>query len=182
MDNDELEKILDEVGDPLPASDAPIDITKIEPPIIEEPITPTAVVPAPPAPPPVAQSAPSDPAQIDATQLLKQYLSVYEKFLNNYDSDRAQIEKTIKHLEDIVFNFPGAPRVNLEMLVAAQRTKAETNGNIVKALDSIAKILAAAKGTQVLINNNNSSGTQMDLAKILSQPLYPDEMRKTSIL
>lgn len=170
-ENEELENLLDEIADPLPA-DAPIDIIKIEPPIVEE----QNVVP-PPAPPALPAEVPADGLQIDASQLLRQYLTVYEKFLNNYDDDRAQIERTIKHLEQVVFNIPGAPRVNLEMLVAAQRTKAETNGNIVKALDSIAKILAAAKGTQVLINNNNGNSAQLDLAKILSSPLYPDEKR-----
>lgn len=180
-DNDELQNMLDEIGgdkDPLPTG-SPIDITKIEPPIIEEP-----VAPAPPAapPPPAAPIIPKvemvaiDPNQIDAGKLLKQYLAVYEKFLTNYDADRDQIEKTIHHLEDIVLNVGGAQRVHVEMLVAALRVKTETNGNVVKALDSIAKILAAAKGTQVLINNNNGS-TQVDLAKILAQPLYPDERR-----
>jgi hypothetical protein len=171
-ENNELESILDEIRDPLPTEAMPIDITKIEPPLVEE--APQAIAPVPAE---VQPAPPSDSLQIDASQLLKQYLTVYEKFLNNYDDDRAQIERTIKHLENVVFNIPGAPRVNLEMLVAAQRTKAETNGNIVKALDSIAKILAAAKGTQVLINNNNNGSAQLDLAKILSSPLYPDEKR-----
>jgi hypothetical protein len=177
-EDEELKNVLDEIGnvDPLPTNS--IDITKIEPPLVEEPVLP--VFPSNPTDltnPATTVVANPEPVQFDPAQLLRQYLTVYEKFLVNYDSDRAQIEKTIKHLEDVVFNMPGAPRVNLEMLVAALRTKAETNGNIVKALDSVAKILAAAKGTQVLINNNNSGSAQMDLAKILSTPAYPDEKR-----
>lgn len=174
-DNEELQNMLNEIGgdkDPLPSGQA-IDITKIEPPLAEEPMVPA---PAPPPTPTLPVVPPVDPNQIDAAKLLKQYLAVYEKFLTNYDADRDQIEKTIKHLEDIVLNVGGAQRVHVEMLVAALRVKTETNGNVVKALDSIAKILAAAKGTQVLINNN-STNTQVDLAKILAQPLYPDEQR-----
>lgn len=179
-DNEELQNMLDEIGgdkDPLPAG-SPIDITKIEPPLAEEPVVsaPPPTLPAP-APAPVEMST-IDPNQIDAAKLLKQYLAVYEKFLTNYDADRDQIEKTIKHLEDLVLNVGGAQRVHVEMLVAALRVKSETNGNVVKALDSIAKILAAAKGTQVLINNNNNGSAQIDLAKILAQPLYPDEQRR----
>lgn len=176
MDEDEnLKNVLDEIGgtvDPLAVD--PIDITKIQPPIVEEPLLLPPI--QPPADATLVEVKP-DAMQIDAAKLVKQYLTVYEKFLNNYDADRGQIEKTIKHLEDIVFNVGGAQRVHIEMLVAALRTKAETNGNIVKALDSVAKILAAAKGTQVLINNNNSSSAQQDLAKILEKPLYPDEKR-----
>lgn len=168
MDNenkDELENLLNEMeSDPLP-----VDITKIEVPIVEEP-EPTAVVPAVPTP---VVPTPA-PEQIDAAKLIKQYLTVYEKFLTNYDTDRAQIERTIHHLEDIVFNVSGAQRVHIEMLVAALRTKAETGGNIVKAMDSLAKILAAAKGTQVLISNTNNN-IQQDLDEILKKPLYPDE-------
>ena len=173
-ENDELKDILNELGgDPLPGDGQPIDITKIEPPIVEEPVLSEPVPPA--APPIKVDVQPMDPAQLDATKLVKQFLAVHEKFLNNYDADRDQIERTIKHLEDIVFNVQGAQRVHLEMLVAALRTKSETNGNVVKAMDSIAKILAASKGTQVLINNNNSSNAQQDLAEILRTPLYPDE-------
>lgn len=174
MDNeqDELKNLLDEVGvDPLPAG-TPIDITKIEPPLIEEPVL---TDPAPPPALPLPVDPKPDQAMVDAAKLVNQYLAVYEKFLNNYDADRAQIEKTIKHLEDIVFNVGGAQRVHVEMLVAALRTKAETGGNIVKAMDSLAKILAAAKGTQVLINNNNNNNNQRDLANILNAKPYPDE-------
>lgn len=187
MDEESLEDVLNEISgnvDPLPTG-SPIDITKIQPPIIEEPFEPTTPAPvqepellAPSKPPDVMMvEVKPDPMQIDAAKLVKQYLTVYEKFLSNYDADRGQIEKTIKHLEDIVFNVGGAQRVHIEMLVAALRTKSETNGNIVKALDSVAKILAAAKGTQVLINNNNAGSAQQDLAKILEKPLYPDEKR-----
>lgn len=181
-ENEELKNVLDEIGaqDPLPTG-SPIDITKIQPPIVEEPepVQQPVALSAPNTPPTtdIAVTAPTEVAQIDAAKLIKQYLTVYEKFLNNYDADRDQIERTIKHLEDIVFNVGGAQRVHIEMLVAALRTKAETGGNIVKALDSVAKILAAAKGTQVLINNNNSGSAQVDLAKILERPPYPDELR-----
>lgn len=177
--NEELKNILDSLSegkDPLPPVE-PIDIIKIQPPLVQEEVQ----EPAPPAPPPVpavpisAEVMSQD--QIDAMKLMRQYVTVYDKFLKNYDTDREQIEKTINHLEDIVFNVGGAQRVHIEMLVAALRTKAETNGNIVKALDSVAKILAATKGTQVLIQNNNNNNTQKDLAEILKSPLYPDETR-----
>lgn len=172
-DNEELKQVLDSIADgkdPLP----PVDITKIEPPIVEDPLPPE--LPAPPAPAPTEVVEAPSTSVIDAPKLVKQYLDVYEKFLTNYDSDRDQIEKTIKHLEDVVFNVGSAQRVHIEMLVAALRTKAETNGNIVKAMDSVAKILAAAKGTQILINNSNGN-MQKDLAAILKTPLYPDEQR-----
>jgi len=180
-ENDELKNILDSLSDgkdPLPAA-APIDITKIQPPLVQEEEQAQTPPPAPPPAPPVV-AVPAEvmsQEQIDAMKLMRQYISVYDKFLKNYDTDREQIEKTISHLEDIVFNVGGAQRVHIEMLVAALRTKAETNGNIVKALDSVAKILAATKGTQVLIQNNNNNNAQKDLAEILKAPLYPDEHR-----
>lgn len=127
------------------------------------------VIPAP-AQPVEAKETAADEAQ----KLLKIFMDVSNMILNNYKDDRNQIEKTIQYLDNMSQMGPKGGRVYVEMLVAALRTKAETNTNVVKVLDAMAKFISAGKGTQIFVQQNNSA-TPSDLAQLLDSPRYPDE-------
>lgn len=126
---------------------------------------------------PIQPTAPAvtDQQQQQIAEYAKKFTEVANEILSNYKADRDQINDTIVFLENLVFNS-AAERVHVEMLVAAERTKAETNATAVKLLDSYAKFLSATKGTNVFVQNNNLS-VQDDLKTLLSKPLYPDEQK-----
>lgn len=125
--------------------------------------------------PSATEVAVSNETPDELSQLLLKFRTIADTVLNNYELDRGQIEKTIQHLDQIVQMGPKVPRVYVEMLVSALRTKAETNANAVKLLDALAKLLSAGKGTQIFMNQRvNAPG---DLAKLLETPPFPDEVR-----
>lgn len=112
----------------------------------------------------------------EVQKIFKKFLDVSNTILLNYSADRNQIEKTIQYLDTMTQMGPKSGRVYIEMLVAALRTKAETNTNAVKLLDAMAKLLSAGKGTQIFVQQNQASAPS-DLAKLLETPEYPDEKR-----
>lgn len=111
--------------------------------------------------------------QID--RYAKKFTEVADDILGNFKTDRDQINDTIEYLENIVLNGAGQ-RVHVEMLVAALRTKSETNASAVKLLDSYAKFLAATKGTNVFVQNNHTT-IQDDLTQLLAKAPYLDEIK-----
>lgn len=126
---------------------------------------------------PVTQTVAAMPPPADQLQInefAKKFSEVAGEILGNYKADRDQINDTIEFLENLVFNSTGQ-RVHVEMLVAAERTKAETNATAVKLLDSYAKFLAATKGTNIFVQNNHTT-IQDDLQQILAKGPYLDEI------
>lgn len=117
------------------------------------------------------------PQDQKAENVLKNFIekfnNVANKVLDNYDSDRNQLEDTIKFLDDVV-RSGSSNRVYVEMLVATLRTKTDANTNAVKLLDSIAKMVSASKNTS-LTNEESAESVQDDLKDILNKPQYPDE-------
>jgi len=109
----------------------------------------------------------------EVQQLVSRFKQIADVILTNYNSDRDQIEDTIKHLDSIVQMGPKVPRVYVEMLVSALRVKTETSGNVVKLLDSLAKLLSAGKNTQIFTASVNTSPA--DLKALLDVPRFPDE-------
>lgn len=165
-DDPELKQLLNELAsEPAAPEPAPDPIPD-----------PKALVPAAS----VTVAPVDDPAgQQRISEFVKKFGEVSNEILNNYKSDRDQINDTIEYLENIVFNAAGKG-VHIEMLVAALRTKAETNASAVKLLDSLAKFLAATKNTSVFVQNNNNTSIQEDLAKILAKAPYLDETKKAN--
>lgn len=160
----ELKSVLGDVEPPkseneLAVSDE-IITDEVEQPTITRPIVPS--------------ETPTD-ANGELQHLLSQFKNVADTVLNNYNADRNQIEGVIQFLDQMVQMGPKTPRVYVEMLVAALRTKTETNTNAVKLLDSLAKLLSAGKGTSVFVNQGQSFDSS-DLKKLLDAPAFPDEM------
>lgn len=165
----ELKKLLNDLaqenGEPVVEQPVDIPVEMPSPKDLEE------VAPAPPTPVVV-----KDENDLQISAFVKKFGEVANDILGNYKADRDQINDTIEYLENIVFNA-GGQRVHMEMLVAALRTKAETNASTVKVLDSLAKFLAATKGTNVFVQNNHTT-IQDDLQGILAKGPYLDEMKR----
>ena len=176
MDDTELPFENEELKDLLGDADVS-EVTESQP----EPVA--EVKPQPPIAEPVAEPAPvvevkQNMVPEDETQkIFKKFLDISNTILQNYNADRQQIEKTIEYLDNMTQLGPKSGRVYVEMLVAALRTKAETNTNAVKLLDAMAKFLSAGKGTPIFIQQNQGVAPT-DLAKLLEAPEYPDERRK----
>jgi hypothetical protein len=166
MDNEDLKDILSDVVDPLVSGGAetnesvPVthDVAEIET-NISKPVS-------------VTHDVAEDTDEI--RDLVNRFKDTANEILRNYRSDRDQIEDTISFLYNAVQLGPQTPRVYVEMLVAALRTKAETSTNAVKVLDSLAKLLAAGKGTQIFMQNNTITPNDA-LAELLKTPEFLDE-------
>jgi ABC-type transporter Mla subunit MlaD len=164
----ELDKLLSEGLDPL---------ENIKP-DVEKPLKQAVV-----EQPAVNQVAINEQQNVDLTskdndilhKFINKFNDVASKVLDNYDADRGQLEETIQFLDDVV-KSGSANKVYVEMLVAALRTKTDTNTNAVKLLDAIAKIVSASKNTPLFVQNNQTN-VQADLSKLLDCPEYPDEQR-----
>jgi hypothetical protein len=139
---------------------------------VEKPETKSEVVSGPKVEIKQDKPIPDDEVQ----KIFKKFLDISNTILLNYNADREQIEKTIQYLDTMTQMGPKSGRVYIEMLVAALRTKAETNTNAVKLLDAMAKFLSAGKGTQIFVQQNQASAPS-DLVKLLETPEYPDEKR-----
>lgn len=174
QEDEELNNILDELSDgqDIVENEVPGTQPKVELPAIPSPAETKPI----PVEPKVVEPAQNQGA-LELAQLLKTFMPIAQDIFTNYKSDREQIEKTVKFLEDMVFNVPSAGRVHIEMLVASLKTKSDTSISAVKLLDSLAKILAASKGTSILIQNNNGNAgsAQEELDDILDADSYPDE-------
>jgi hypothetical protein len=111
-------------------------------------------------------------------ELLKTFPTIANKIIANHASDREQVEQAIKFLETQMKNMGNKlPAVILETWAKLLATKAEINANANGVLDSSAKLLAAAKNNNIIINvgDDNKSIGGLDLAALLAQPQRDDE-------
>lgn len=123
-----------------------------------------------------------DPAELDVVSLQVQELLVayndhFKTTVKNYDKDRTQAEQLISLIETVVrssiMQKGASPYV--DALVRLLAIKAEINTNATSALDSIAKLLAAAKSNDIIVNLGGVQKGQLDLEALLSQPKREDE-------
>lgn len=166
--------------------------------IIEEPV-PTTPEPEPPAAkditvvepvlenvqttytePEIFKDKPEDETSKRINELIKLFGSTVEIIVNNYATDRAQVENAISYFEDQVKVARAAkeklPPAIIEGWVKLLMVKAEINSNSVGVLDSMAKLLAAAKNNNLVINiGENGKAGGLDLEKLLSQEPKDDE-------
>ncbi|MEM3000605.1 MAG: hypothetical protein QXU32_00735 [Nitrososphaerales archaeon] len=167
QDNEELKDLLRQSGDPLQSSGQPITEHALSPQSQPAQLNNIDVNAS-------GNNQLASEQQNDITKLLHRFMSVADTVLANHNADREQIEQAINFLGNIVKLSPKAPRVYVEMWVAAMRTKAETTANAVKLMDSFAKLLAAGKGTQIFVGQHNFD-VSSDLIELLKTPEFPDE-------
>ena len=117
----------------------------------------------PPAPPEVPKSdlmntapQPKDAAEI--SQLLTKFATVIDTIIANYGTDRGQIELAIQLIEPMIREAATVnkkvPPAFVDSWTRLLQTKAEINTNATSALDSVAKLLAAAKNNQLVVQTN----------------------------
>jgi hypothetical protein len=182
MSNDEeLEKLLGELGqtDPLPSNAE--DKDEIYIPAKPRANKPEAISVSIPEPDDMLMFDPStnskdkeehkDLPTIFNDQLksvVSQYASVFEEIITTYKSDRAQAQEVIDNFMDVIAQGGKIPRVYLEKVADAVRAKNEIAQTAIRALDSLPKLLSATKGNEVF-NQVNMSFDSSSLREILEQ-------------
>ena len=116
---------------------------------------------------------------IGIKQLLSKFGASVDTIISNQRADRDQVEKAItlveKKVKDAVDSGSKLSPAFLDAYARLLQTKAEINTNASKVLDSVAKLLAAGKGNDLIVNINNKETGGLDLESFLQQPKYEDE-------
>ena len=173
--NSEASTGIDESDDPDPGPD--VDEQSVsEPEPVEEPeIEQVVHVPAPAEPLPQAPiDDEEDNVSIALTGLATQFAHTVNQVLEDADSDREQLESAISYLDEVV-RTGETSGVIVEQWVAALGKKADINIQKTKLLDSIAKLLAAAKNNPLIDGTASGDSGDIDFEDVLSQPEYVDE-------
>lgn len=120
--------------------------------------------------------------QIDlgVKQLLAKFGQSVETIINNQKTDRDQVEQAIvlveKKVKDAIDSGSKLSPAFLDAYARLLQTKADINTNASKVLDSVAKLLAAGKGNDLIVNINSGKTGELDLEQFLQQPPYEDEI------
>jgi hypothetical protein len=112
--------------------------------------------------------------------LLGVFGTTVQDIVQNYKKDREQIDKAIEYFEAEVRSAQksGAKLspAFTEAWAKLLQAKAEINMSATSSLDSIAKLISAGKGNDLVINlNGNIPKGNLNLEALLSQPAYEDE-------
>ena len=171
-------------GEPAqPLSEPPILPALSALPPVAEPITTTEIVTAePPANSKLqteAMFAAADP--IGAKKLIESFIQKAQIIIDNHASDRDQVNDAITYFAGEVKNAQEHGKklspAFIEGWVKLLATKADINANANAVLDAIAKLMAAAKNNNIVLNLSPGSGQggNLDLEAILARPPAEDE-------
>lgn len=113
-------------------------------------------------------------------KLVSKFGSTVDIIIQNQSKDRDQLEDAIGYFENEVKEARKSnQRVSPAMIEAWTKllqTKTEVNTNASRVLDSVARLISAGKGNDLVINLNQAkSANELDLNAILAQPAYDDE-------
>jgi len=151
--DEELEKLLAQVQDPLPAGDQPKPLES-QPPAPKEPVRAEVVE--------VEQENLS--VDNDIKVVLGKFHDVTDKIIHNYDCDRDEIGDAVERLRDLMMAAGRKPPEHVVAgYVSALKTKTDANTNIIRLLDAFAKIISSTKNTNII-----SQSTNIDLTSLLS--------------
>lgn len=138
----------------------------------EEPVVsePEIIQNAPELPPPDLPETASPDVSSAMTELARKFGEAVDKAFSNHDIDRAKLDDVIMFLEEKVAEGGKIPAVVIEQYVNAVKTKADTNINISKLLDSIAKLLAASKNNPLIMGSDTDiGGDDVDWGQLLNE-------------
>lgn len=111
--------------------------------------------------------------------LLSQFGSSLDNIIKNHKADRDQVEEAIRLIEKKVKDsIDSGAKINstyLDVYARLLQTKTDINAMAPKALDSVAKLISAGKGNDLIVNLGVSSNSGIDLEKLLQQKAYEDE-------
>ena len=113
-------------------------------------------------------------------KLVSKFGTTVDIIIQNQSKDRDQLEDAIGYFENEVKEARKSnQRVSPAMIEAWTKllqTKTEVNTNASRVLDSVARLISAGKGNDLVINLNQAkSANELDLNAILAQPDYDDE-------
>jgi hypothetical protein len=184
MIDDDLQGMLEE----LELDSETEEPTKLEPDV--EPVKPVVADPVPkpilddPPPPPVLAPVPptdlfdteSEPDELfDIRDFIKQHERDYGDAKGNIYRDRAKADEVVRILMQRVEDG-GASNQETESLVQAVKLLIDSNGHLVRLLDSKSKLLTASRGgMKTLIQQNFGRNENTDLEDLLSQTVDEDE-------
>lgn len=118
-------------------------------------------------------------------QLIRTFPKAAQRIIDNHASDRTQVDKAIDYYETQIREARETnsklPPAFIEGYVKLLGIKADINANANGVLDSTAKLLAAAKNHNIIVNVGDT-GEHIDLAAMLSQPRRPDETMSRGVL
>ena len=179
-DDGELDELLASLPDPKLSEEEMTTATKSKPPISEPATTPNI---------PIAESSillmptpvPTQEGQENLTlpfiELLRTFPNAAKTIIANHAKDREQVENAIKQIEDQMQDAGKISAAMYETWAKLLSIKAEINANANGVLDSSAKLLAAAKNNNIIINvGGEKSIGGLDLTALLAQPAQGDEM------
>lgn len=153
---------------------------------VEEPeLVPAVIEQKEPPPSELIQEEEEGKEQAGVRQLVMKFAGVVDEVLENNTENRKQLQEAIEYLDTQIKEAreSGAKLspVFVEQWAKLMIAKAEINTNTSKVLDSVAKLVAAGKGNELVIVNNNMEKTgSLDLESLLSQPAYEDETAEKS--
>lgn len=150
--------------------------------IVEPETTPHQAIPIPAA----NLDKPEDSLdKLGIKNLLEGFHSTSKLIIDNHAADRAQVDEALKYLEtQVKASVSAGDKAQTAMVdgwVKLLQTKAEINTNAVSVLDAQAKLLAAVKNNNVIVNVGGGSvgEGEIDLKTVFDQPLNEDEQIKS---
>jgi len=113
---------------------------------------------------------------MDLEAIVRQHDRDYDETKDNIRADRTRMARITELLMDRVEDR-SATTVETECLVTAAKALVDSNGHMVRLLDSKSKLLSSTKSAvQMLINQNINTGGNDDLKDILASPEEDDEV------
>ena len=109
------------------------------------------------------------------TQIFKQYNTIFDDIIQNYQHDRVQAQEVIDAFMAVITTGGKIPRIYLEKVADAVRAKNEIAQTALRALESIPKLMAASKNNDIF-NQVNMNFDVSQLAELLKTESYDDEM------
>lgn len=174
----QVQPVIEDLEDEIEEPPKPI----IKPAIVEPELEdPPEVIPLRPIQPADLVQVKKDQPQdsIGVRTLLKQFGNSVEKILVDVEKDREQIESAITYFETTVRGTTDRKGISpyVDGWARLLQTKGEINVSRASVLDSIAKLVAAGKSNDLIINLGEVKKGSLDLEQLLTQPLKDDEKK-----
>lgn len=156
--DDELKGLLGEAQGPLPGDDSkPVSDE------LDEDDEDECMLIKPEQPDEVVDVIDNENQSVDVKSLVDRFKDVADDILKNFLEDRHEIEGTINELRNHFMQSTKPKAFIVEGLVSALRTKADTNANAIKILDTYAKLISATKNMEI----GQNTFVNLDLSKLL---------------
>lgn len=180
--DDELQGLLEELDigpevgeeEPKPVL-APAEKPSEPPPQLPAPILETPESPAEKADTDLFDEEETPPGVADLQEFVRKHDHDYEEVKTNLRVDRAKADEIVRMLLERVGSGT-ASNQETESLVQAVKCLVDSNGYMVRLLDSKSKLLSASKGTVGAIIQQNFGRADTELETLLMQEVDEDEV------